>query len=329
VPPSTEVRERARRILAQSEPALDLMDRAARKEASFYAFNLETGELPAFHPFRMANALLSLRTLDLVFAGEADRAAASLVSSLRMLRVFETEPVLISYLVRLAEWGTACKDLPVVLGAGALSEASLRDLDESLKAAEAPDLLKRTMEGERVWEMTYFATLLGPDWPAGELQSPGAKRLPFWKRPRLLRHASDYLTAAAVVIRAAGEPWPQAFDAMPDVSRTPPRVFSPDTLVLWLPMEKTGQALAATRAGSVAIAVERYRQRQGKLPASLTDLASPLPADPLTGHDLLYRRAEGSFVVSSLGPPRAADAHSGDETCGPQCIGVCLARPGQ
>src|SRR5712692_1951760 len=43
-----------------------------------------------------------------------------------------------------------------------------------------------------------------------------------------------------------------------------------------LPMERAGQALAAARAGRVAIAVERYRRRQGKLPASLTDLASPL-----------------------------------------------------
>src|SRR5438552_14039644 len=75
-------------------------------------------------------------------------------------------------------------------------------------------------------------------------------------------------------------------------------------------MERAGQALAATRAGRVAIAVERYRRRQGKLPASLTDLASPIPADPFTGHDLLYRRTEDGFVVASIGPARAADARA-------------------
>src|SRR5207247_780512 len=42
LPPSTEVRERAVRILAESQPALDLIDRAARNEACCYAFHLET-----------------------------------------------------------------------------------------------------------------------------------------------------------------------------------------------------------------------------------------------------------------------------------------------
>src|SRR5882724_1999684 len=139
VPPSTEVRERARLMLAQAEPALELIDRAARSEACHYAFNLETGEFPPFHPFRTAGGLLSLRTLEFAFTGAVDRAAASLISELRMLRVFETEPVLIAYLVRLAAWERASADLPAVLGAGTLSEASLGDLDEALRRAEAPD----------------------------------------------------------------------------------------------------------------------------------------------------------------------------------------------
>jgi len=94
-------------------------------------------------------------------------------------------------------------------------------------------------------------------------------------------------------------------------------------------IEIAGQALAATRAGRVAIAVERYRRREGKLPASLTDLGSPLPADPFTGHDLLYRRAEDAFVVASIGPARAAEARAVDEEGRPQGISVCFARPGR
>src|SRR5437763_12967581 len=86
VPPSTEVRERARLMLAQAEPALELIDRAARSEACHYAFNLETGEFPPFRPFRTAGGLLSLRTLEFAFTGAVDRAAASLISALRMLR---------------------------------------------------------------------------------------------------------------------------------------------------------------------------------------------------------------------------------------------------
>ncbi len=331
VPPSTEVRERALRMLAESQPALDLIDRAARDEACHYALNLETGDFPPFHLFRTAGGLLSLRTLEFASAGAVDRAVASLISELRMLRVFETEPVLIAYLVRLAAWERASADLPVVLGAGTLSEASLGDLDEALRRAEAPDLLKRTIEGERVWEMNQLAAILGPDWPDGELQSASATRRPLWERRRLLCQASDYVAVTTAMTHAAGEPWPQVFGAMPAAFRIP-KMFSPDMsadLASSLPMERAGQALAATRAGRVAIAVERYRRRQGKLPVSLTDLASPLPADPFTGHDLLYQGAEDSFVVASVGPARAADARAVDEKGRPQGISVCLARPGR
>jgi len=178
VPPSTEARERARLMLAQAQPALELIDRAARKEACHYAFNLETGEFPPFHRFRTAGGLLSLRTLELGFAGAADRAAASLISSLRMLRVFETEPVLITYLVRLAAWEGGCADLPAVLGARTLSETSLSDLDEALTVAEAPDLLKRTIEGERVWEMNQLAASWAPTGPTAScgLRAPNVGR---------------------------------------------------------------------------------------------------------------------------------------------------------
>ena len=327
VPPSTEVRERALRMLAESQPALDLIDRAARDEACHYALNLETGDFPPFHLFRTAGGLLSLRTLEFASAGAVDRAVASLISELRMLRVFETEPVLIAYLVRLAAWERASADLPAVLGAETLSEASLGDLDEVLRRAEAPYLLKRTIEGERVWEMNQLAAILAPDWPDGELKSASVKRAPFWRRPRLLRETSDYLAATAAVIHAASEPWPHVFDAM--YAACPSPKTYPVALAWSLPMERAGQALAATRAGRVAIALERYRRRQGKLPASLTDLASPLPTDPFSGHDLLYQRAEDSFVVASVGPARTTDVRAVDEKGRPQGISVCFARPGR
>ena len=129
------------------------------------------------------------------------------------------------------------------------------------------------------------------------------------------------------MIHAAGEPWPQVLDAMPATFPSP-RLLPTEISVPWSSlMEIAGQALAATRAGRVAIAVERYRRREGTLPASLTDLASPLPADPFTGHDLLYQRAEDGFVVSSVGPARAADARAVDEKGRPQGISVCFPRP--
>ncbi len=329
VPPSVEVRERGRQMLAEAQPALELIDRAARTEHCHYTWNIDTGELPPLAPFHAAGGLLSLRTLDSTFAGDADGAAASLISKLRMLRVFDTEPVLITYLVRLSEWSQAGADLAAVLGAGGLSDASLGGLDEALRQAEAPELLRRMIEGERLWELQQLAAVLGPDWPDGGLRSTGAERLPFRERGRVLRQASDYVAVTAAMTRAAGEPWPQVLAAMPATFPSP-KIFTPEIALPWTrAMQRAGQALATTRAGRVAIAVERYRRQQGMLPASLADLPGPLPADPFTGHDFLYRRAEDAFVVSSAGPAQAGDGDAVDEGVRAQDISVCLKRSGR
>jgi len=174
MPPSHDVRARAHQVLSQSAAALAFLDDAARKASCHFAFGQESGELPAFTSFRRASALLSIRTLDLASAGAADRAADSLVSELQMLRVFQTEPVTISYLVRLALWERACLSLPAVLGAGTLSEPSLGDLERALARAEAPDQLQRSLEGERVWYLMWAATNLGPESRAPAASPPAS-----------------------------------------------------------------------------------------------------------------------------------------------------------
>jgi hypothetical protein len=322
VPPSAELRERARRMLEESQQALDSIDRAAATDACHYALDLDTAGLPRLAPFRRAGALLSLRTLERVFAGDADGAASSLISKLRMLRVFETEPMLLSYLVRLAEWSQAGLDLAAVLGVGALPRGSLDDLDSALRKAEAPDLLRRTLQGERVWTSNELFAILGPDCP-DDAHVDGDVLLPSAERTRILRQADEYFAVTAAMIEAAGEPWPRVLDAMPAAF---PESIPRGSPLPWTPiMIRAGQALAASRAGRVAIAVEHHRRERGELPAALTDLAVTLPVDPFTGLDFLYQRGEGEFVVASVGRAQEAGVRARDDRGHPQGVGVCLA----
>lgn len=320
VPPSPELRERARRILSQSRPALELIDRAAHKPVCYLPSNLENGELPMFAPFHKAALLLSLRTLELSYAGRADDAAASLVSALRMLRVCETEPMAHAYLVRLSLWVQAGSSLPTVLSAGALSDGSLGGLEEALSRAEAPDYLKRTIEGERVFEMWDAAMTLGPDWPDAELRTEHAARRPSRERARLLREAGDQLAASASLVRAAEEPWPQVLEATPAALPGAPGFWD-------IAMERNCQVLAATRAGRVAVAVERYRRRKRRLPMSLDDLGSPRPVDPSTGGDLSYRRAQDGDIAFSIAPERDCHRGAADHEAWPALVRVCLTTP--
>jgi len=114
------------------------------------------------------------------------------------------------------------------------------------------------------------------------------------------------------MILAAGEPWPQVRDSM--VAADPAPMF-------WsVPMERAGQVLAATRAGRVAIAIERLRRRRRALPTSLAELPSPRPVDPFTGSDLLYQRDEDTYLVSSAG----SGAHLVEQNGWDAGVRVCL-----
>ena len=63
--------------------------------------------------------------------------------------------------------------------------------------------------------------------------------------------------------------------------------------------------LAHLRATQTAIAVERYRLTEGRLPQSLENLVPAymkvVPTDPFDGQDLKYRIRETGFVVYSIG----------------------------
>jgi hypothetical protein len=326
VPPSEDVRRRARAALTKAKTSLDRIDLGAEKPSCRYAFHLETGDIPRVVPFHVAGVLLSLRTLELVLAGEGDRAADSLVSKLRMLRVFETEPVLITHLVRLAAGSQAARDLPAVLGAEGLSGASLDRLDDALARAEAPDLLRRTIEGERLWTMALWAAILGPDWPDAELRVAGAERRPPGERRHALRDACDHMTITGAMAEAATRPWPELQGAMAAAIRTP-STFSTETSTRFaavLRLDVLGHVLAATRAGRVAIAVERYRRQHRSLPTSLADTTWPRPEDPFTGGDLVYRLSQDGFAISSVGPEEAGAPPPVDDAGRPLGVRVCL-----
>ena len=288
--PSDDVRTDTRRFLAEPQPLLELLDRAAEKRWCRHVIDADDPRFPMFHCFRTAGALLSLRTVDLAVAGDGDRAVSSLVSALRFLRALEAEPVVIAYLVRLANVGRASVDLDAVLGATP-SDASLRTLDAALTRAEAPYLVRRAFLGERIWLIGLARR------PAGEK---------FWQDWEARRKIAREIVAMAPALQAAGDPFPAALSSVPKAA---PR--DEDEAAVWSKtIERTANVVAAMRAGRVAALVEFYRRRNGRLPSELAELAESsgqtLPVDPYTGNALLYRPSEDAFSVGRAGSDEGA-----------------------
>jgi type II secretory pathway pseudopilin PulG len=69
--------------------------------------------------------------------------------------------------------------------------------------------------------------------------------------------------------------------------------------------------IAQLRTNLVALAIERYRLADGKLPESLTELVpaylDSVPMDPFDGNELRYKKLETGFVVYSIGEDLSDD----------------------
>jgi type II secretory pathway pseudopilin PulG len=63
-------------------------------------------------------------------------------------------------------------------------------------------------------------------------------------------------------------------------------------------------AQARMRAAAAAVAIERYRRKHGRLPATLDDLApeflSAVPADPFDGKPVRFVVRDGEYTVYSI-----------------------------
>src|SRR6185436_7610117 len=68
------------------------------------------------------------------------------------------------------------------------------------------------------------------------------------------------------------------------------------------------EALAYLRIATTALAVEQFRNRNGKLPEELEQLTPDFiaeePEDPFDGLSLRYKRTEKGYLIYSVGPDR-------------------------
>jgi len=73
-------------------------------------------------------------------------------------------------------------------------------------------------------------------------------------------------------------------------------------------VNKGGRCTAKIRDAQTALAIERYRLANGKLPNQLTDLVPSflpsVPSDPFDGKPLRYKTLAKGYVIYSVGDDR-------------------------
>jgi len=316
-----KVREKVTNNLANVQPVLEKFDKGASLPLSGFDIGIKQGRevyMTVLRRVRTAVFLLSLRTLDLTLRGEDDAAISSVISMLKMMRIFDSHPTMHAHAAKAVFLALACQDIRLLLERGCPSEESLAKLHKVLLETIPADVLERMFLAERVYQIEVARNLIPKDITSRFLPDKVPdlpERIPLpasrWVRLRIRQGSVRYLRDMAWLITASRRPWPEPLDviagnASESTEKSSRLISSGATFA-----RSAGEILAFVRCNTVAIAIERYRRCHGELPGSLDDICGTyidsIPSDPFTGKKLLYSYDGKSYVVYSVGINRKDD----------------------
>lgn len=329
--PWTEL-EAAEALLKKFEPSLGKLHEAAdRGGAARYPTDFRMGfAMLVEHAQRLRGGarLLALEAQVRARRGDAAGAARALHAGFMLAGSLKNEPVVVSQLVRIACDGLARQQLQELLPDVPFSDADLAQLQADLRAADYREAWRRSLMGERVIGIQAF------DDPASA-GMPGAQAA-LWRMTRQ-DDLVCYLRLMRTAIDSSKESWPEARAGIEKAEA------ELKTKIVASPLARARYAMTAlivpaltnsssagmrgtaqNRAAEAALAIERYRQRHGKLPDNLQRLVPDFfpttsaetdngPTDPYDYKPLRFKLGDGEYVVYSIGADGKDDGGQGDD----------------
>ena len=288
--------------------------------------------LPHLSMIKIVSITVRLRAVAELRSGETDAAFADANVIFRLGDAVQTEPILISHLVRIAIQTVALRTVWEGLADHRWTDAQLAHWQKELAKLDFGVELRHAMAGERALgnramdflrrNPRMLPTIAGPG-EGGSLppEGPGLRAIPggWFHREQISynRMFDDFIVSALpsgagkfdpTLIRAKNAAMTDELhrEHRPSRAVLRNRVFCNLLLpVLDKAMLRACQAQAFTQLAIAACALERHRLARGSYPESLTVLApefGPLPTDPMSGQPFRYERtADGHFRLWSVG----------------------------
>ena len=311
-------------LLEKNQEAIGLLERAGALRRSRYPIDLTKGHatlLPHLSDLRGTVRLLCLKAILHAERGEPESATEALVSAFGVANSEATSPVLISQMVRQGGQSVAISALERVVNRTTLDEEQLVRLRQTLAEAYDPNAIARGFVGERCMVIQAlrdprstglgFAPVIAQEGPS-LLQLRAAQAVGLVDR--LLVRYIDHVDRALAAMRL---PPTERLDVIAELeSDHLDMAEEHPTLTYFMPtlgriMRNDLAHMTKLRVAALALAVERYRLANGKLPEQLADmlpeLLETIPLDPYDGKPLRYGRLDPGFVVYSIGKDRTDD----------------------
>ncbi len=322
------MRTALRTFLERNKPALNFFERGAQCSGSRYPLDLTKGfdaGMPHLSKVRQAAQLGALYGLSQADTRNGTNAASGVSLALASARTLESEPALISQLVRIADNGIAIDALEQSINRVALPPESLVKLQTAFdRAADyeaAGNGFNRALVAERVVSLGTIETLT-PDklrqmLPQGTASNmvQGASEAAPDKAPANLKEQRQFWEESFnQVLAARQEPLPGRLktDDLVTARATEAQTKGYTIVAMMLPSlgkltSKEAGGLARLRLAQTAVALERFRSANtNRYPNVLTELApkflAAVPGDSFDGKSLRYQKGTTGYVLRSVGP---------------------------
>ena len=306
--------EAVEQLLDQFALSLKQFHQASRKNGGArFSVDFQQGLemlLPHAQNLRSGVRLLTLEAHVRAHRGDPHGAAESILTMFSLADSLENEPVLISQLVRFGNrslgYGLTHELLPHV----DFSDEDLHSLQLAVRAVDCREAIHRALIGERVIGIHIFRN------PSGE----GVSSIQGALTGLIVGGSQDlslYLSLVTRMIDAIERSWAEARDAEIEVDTKVKEVAASKLgsmrhimTMLFLPalsqVSRSGARGEAKQNGTdIAIAIERFRRKHGRLPENLDalvpDFLEKVPLDPFDDRPMRFKSADGVILIYSVG----------------------------
>jgi hypothetical protein len=313
-PLDDSARQLLEKFLSENQKTFTLLHEAASIEHCRYPIDLTeplNWDDPLFNNVRNCARLLYIDALIQCDNNAPDKALVSIRANLMLARSMNI-PTVDYRLTYTGLRGWTYRSIQRVLNRIQLSDEQLQNLSEWIKAPHIDEDFKRLLIAE---QCLGIYTLRAPIREIASRTGYGKGILPMlipWKMLGLCyRDTLAFIDLMQKLIDAMDLPNPERLDAFKAVQESinaggrggiltdmiwPIRIYLLNIDV---------RHLALLRTTQTALAVERYRLAEGRLPKSLDDLVpayiDAIPDDPFDGSPLKYRVRQSGYVVYSVG----------------------------
>jgi len=317
-----ETRTLIAQYLAENDRALELLHEGAAIKHCRYPVDFTAGyaiSMSHLGDIRTGEKLLQLEAALSAESGSGELAGRSITSMFALARSLSNEPLVLSVLIRCAVQASAVSALEYTLNRIELSDETLAELAVTIDSAEDVSGVNCALVGERCFGIDIFRNPSAQKLGIFAPEVPVAPVVVVYQLTGLCdKDAITYLDVTKEYIEAGQLPLHQRRKAMKAASRKLDGLSK-----IHLLLRRLGTTVGSTvtmldvrtiaklRTARTAVAIERYRLSNGRLPETLAELVpaylDAVPKDPFDGQDIRYIKRGVGFVVYSIGEDESDD----------------------